>query len=97
MEINVSHTYRGYHQIAIDDSCRKKIAFIIYRVLSHYKRIPSRFSSTPYSFQHLLTHILMKTIGNFLLLYIDDILVFFKTIAEYLEHSEYVFNCNTIR
>ena len=48
--------------------------------------MPFGFRNAPASFQRLMNKVFTGTIGDFILVYLDDILVFSRTIEEHWEH-----------
>ena len=48
--------------------------------------VPFGMSSSPSSFQRLLNRILKPHVNSFVLVYLDDILIFTDTLDEHLDH-----------
>ena len=73
---------QGYHQVAMDENA------IAFRVgtggLYEYLRMPFGLCNSPAMFQRLMEACFTEENFDILLLYLDDILVFSKTIEEHL-------------
>ena len=76
----------GFWQIAMEESSIQYTAFST--TTGHYEWLvmPFGLCGAPFTFQRLMNIILSEYIGKFLVVYIDDILIFSKTRTEHLEH-----------
>ena len=77
---------KGYHLIEVEESSREKTAFTAHIGLFQYIRLPFGLTIAPASFQRLLEHVPQDFIGKFLILYIDDILIFSASFEDHLSH-----------
>ena len=77
---------KGYHQIEVEENSREKTAFTIHIRLFQYIRLPFGLTNAPASFECLLEHVLRDYIGKFVILYIDDILIYSASFEDYLSH-----------
>ena len=75
-----------YHQIAVKEEHIQKTAFRTQQGHWEFIVMPFGLCNAPASFQRLISKVLTGTIGDFILVYLDDILVFSRTIEEYWEH-----------
>ena len=76
----------GYHEIAVAKDSIYKIAFRTN--LGHWEFIVMLFGLTnlPASFQRLMNSVFKEEIDVFMLVYLDDILVFLNSLEEHREH-----------
>lgn len=75
----------GYYQIAMKDSDKEKTAFICPLGFYEFERMPQGITGAPATFQRLME----KTVGDMnllqVLVYLDDVIVFGKTLEEHEE------------
>ena len=78
----------GYHQVRIKDENIFKTTFRTR--YGHYEFIvmPFRLTNAPAVFMCLMNNVLHKYLDNFVVFFIDDILIYSKTKEEHEEHSE---------
>ena len=76
----------GYHQIAVKEEHIQKTAFRTQQGHWEFIVMPFGLCNAPASFQRLMNKVFTGTIGDFVLVYLDDILVFSRTIEEHWEH-----------
>lgn len=81
----------GYWQIELDPSAREKTAFVTHNGPYEFLVMPFGLTNSGASFQRLMGHILRGLESRFALIYIDDIIIFSKSIKEHLTHLEEVF------
>ena len=77
---------QGYYQIKIQDADCSKTAFKTPVGLYEFKILPFRSTNAPAIFQGVMNRIFMLFIGKFVLVYLDDILIFSKSPEEHLTH-----------
>ena len=77
---------KGYHQIEFEESSWEKTAFTTDSRLFQYIRLPFGLTNAPTSFQRLLEHVLRYYIGKFVILYIDDILIFSPSFEDHISY-----------
>ena len=75
----------GYHQIAMHPDEQHKTAFVKPVGLFEYTRMPMGLSSAPATFQRLIQSTMSDFLFQFLLVYLDDLLVYSKTFDEHLD------------
>ena len=80
----------GYHQIAMAPEDQHKTAFVTPFGLHEFTRMPFGLTGAPATFQRLMNGVMSDFLFNFLLVYLDDLLVYSKTFQEHLEHLEKV-------
>ena len=81
----------GYWQIQLHPSAREKTAFVTHNGLYEFLVMPFGLTNSGASFQRLMGHILRGLGYRFALIYIDDIIIFSKSVEEHLAHLEEVF------
>ena len=76
----------GYHQIAVAEEDVHKTAFRTN--MGHWEFIvmPFGLTNAPASFQRLMNKVFQKEVNNFILVYLDDILVFSNSLDEHWNH-----------
>ena len=81
----------GFHQLEISKEDRHKTAFITQDGLYQYKRLPFGLKNAPSQFQRYLQRILQEHIRQgYVLVYIDDIIIFSPTTQQHLQHLQAV-------
>ena len=79
----------GYHHIPLDKSSVPKTAFNSPFGKYKYIKVPCVLAQVPAYFQELMSGILKDF--NFTVAYLDDIIIFSKTLEEHLSHIRMVF------
>ena len=80
----------GYHQIAMAPEDRQKTAFVTPFGLYEHARMPFGLTGAPATFQRLMNSIMSDVLFNFLLVYLDDLLIYSRTFESHLEHLEQI-------
>ena len=76
----------AYHNIRIRDSDVDKTAFITPLGMYEFRVLPFGLSNAPSVFATVMHRILQPFTGKFVVLYLDDILIFSETEQEHAEH-----------
>ena len=74
--------YHAYLQVVLDDESKQLVMINTHRGLYHVNRLPFEVASAPALFQQIMVNLLQGIPG--VLIFIDDILVTGKTVADHL-------------
>ena len=81
----------GYWQIGVHPNSIEKTAFITHKGLFQFKRMPFGLCNASAVFQRTMNKILAPYVGDFVLVYIDDVVIYSKSQEEHDEHLRKVF------
>lgn len=82
----------GYHQVLIHKKDKEKTAFSTPIGHLHFLRMPFGLKGGPATFQRLMDQTLKGLLGKDCFVYLDDIVVYSKTIEEHLDKLSKIFD-----
>ncbi|KII75178.1 Transposon Ty3-G Gag-Pol polyprotein [Thelohanellus kitauei] len=82
----------GYHQVQVAYEDRQKTAFITPFGLFQFTRMPFGLCNAPSTFQALMDRILKEAIGRYCMVYLDDIIIYSKSLQDHINHIERIFS-----
>ena len=80
----------GYHQVRIAEEDVWKIAFKTKHGLFEWLVMPFDLCSSPTTFMRVMSDVLKSFLDEFVILYLDDILIFNKSQEEHVKHVKKV-------
>jgi hypothetical protein len=80
----------GYHQLKIRESDIPKTAFRTRYGLYEYTVMSFGLTNAPTYFMYLMNNVFMEYLDRFVAVFVDDILIFSKTMEEHEEHLRLV-------
>ena len=82
----------GYWQIELEEDSKEKTAFIVDNNLYEWNRLAFGLTNAPGTFQRLMNSVLRSVILKICLVYLDDIIIFSRSIEEHISNLKTVFS-----
>nr|GFA32615.1 putative reverse transcriptase domain-containing protein [Tanacetum cinerariifolium] len=86
----------GYHQLRVHEDDIPKTAFRTHYRHFEFTVTPFGLTNAPTEFMDLMNRVYKPYLDKFLIMFIDDILIYSKTREEYVEHIRHMINGNGI-
>ncbi|CAB5195545.1 unnamed protein product [Rhizophagus irregularis] len=80
----------GFNQVEMKEEDKEKTAFVCSKGLFEYNVMPFSLTNAPATFQRLMDEILEEYINDFVVVYIDDIMIYSENLKDHMEHVEKV-------
>ncbi|CAB5185215.1 unnamed protein product [Rhizophagus irregularis] len=80
----------GFNQVEMKEEDKEKTAFVCSKGLFEYNVMPFGLTNAPATFQRLMDEILEEYINDFVVVYIDDIMIYSENLKDHMEHVEKV-------
>jgi RNase H-like domain found in reverse transcriptase/Reverse transcriptase (RNA-dependent DNA polymerase) len=82
---------QGFHQIEVDSNSIEKTAFSVNNGHFEYLRMPFGLKNAPATFQRMMDEILKEYLYRFCFVYMDDIVIFSKSLHDHIIHIKMIF------
>ena len=80
--------FSRYWQIEIEEKDKQKTAFTTDEGHFEFNRMPFGLTNAPATFQRLINNVLRQALRKFALVYLDDVIIFSKTISDHIQHIQ---------
>jgi hypothetical protein len=81
----------GFHQIMVAPEDQYKTTFQTHSGHYEYLVMPYGLTGAPATFQSVMNHVLAPLLRKCVVVFIDDILIYSKTLEEHIQHVQQVF------
>lgn len=83
---------QGFHQIEMAEESIEKTAFSVNNGHYEYVRMPFGLKNAPSTFQRVMDNILREYLYKFCFVYMDDVVIFSKSLHDHLIHIKQIFS-----
>lgn len=83
---------QGFHQIEMHPNSIEKTAFTVNNGHYEYLRMPFGLKNAPSTFQRVMDNVLREYLHKFVFVYMDDIVIFSKSLQEHIIHIKQIFS-----
>lgn len=83
---------QGFHQIEMSAESIEKTAFSVNNGHFEYVRMPFGLRNAPSTFQRVMDNVLREYLHKFCFVYMDDVVIFSKSLHEHMVHLKLIFN-----
>jgi transposase InsO family protein len=83
---------QGFHQIEMSTESIEKTAFSVNNGHYEYVRMPFGLKNAPSTFQRVMDNVLREYLHKSCFVYMDDVVIFSKSLHEHLVHIKQIFN-----
>lgn len=83
---------QGFHQIELHPNSIEKTAFSVENGHYEYVRMPFGLKNAPSTFQRVMDNVLREYLHRFCFVYMDDVVIFSKSLKEHLDHLRLIFS-----
>ena len=80
----------GYWQVGLSEDAKQKSAFVTDQGLFQFKVLPFGLCNAPGTFERLMERVLQGLRWQILLIYLDDVIIFSRTVKEHIERLDLV-------
>ncbi len=80
----------GYWQVRVWKENISKTAFMTVWGQYEYLRMPFGLCNAPATFQRLMNHVLHDHLGEFVMVYLDDMIIYSKNMIEHRQHLDWI-------
>ncbi|KAG1168581.1 hypothetical protein G6F71_009002 [Rhizopus microsporus] len=82
----------GYWQVPMAQNSISKTGFVTKHGTFEFNVMPFGLTSAPATYQRMMTSLLQEYIGKFVMVFIDDIIIYSRNLKEHVDHLQLVFN-----